>query len=276
MRTARTQHLVNIWRAQIFFLVGAVSLSVTPVLAQAPPERLSDRDVKALIEQVDQERDKFEGNLDDSLKGSVLRTATAEVKVSAALQDYQDNVKKLKERFTPDYSASAEVATVLKQAAAFDKFMRESPTVTKGRSEWDREAASLMRLAAAYGTTFPMPEEAIVRRMNDKEVAGAANDIAQAANRIKSEFDKVPDTALPKPEKAAIKKDVELLGKQANVLKSRLNDGKPATAEMQLLLAQVAVVQKILDSRPNPGATVSWGDVQKSLAKLHQAFGLKQ
>lgn len=276
MRTAPTHSLVGICRAQVFLLVAVASFWATPALAQTQPQRLSDRDVKALIEEVDQERDKFEGNLDDRLKGSVIRTATAEVKVSAALQDYQDNVKRLKDRFTPEYSASAEVTTVLKQATTFDKFIKESPTVTKGRSEWDREAASLMRLAAAYGTTFPIPENAAVRRMNDREVAGAANDIAQAADRIKSEFDKVPDTALPKPEKAAIKKDVELLGKQANAVKSRLNDGKPATGEMQQLLAQVAVVQKVVDSRPNPGATMFWGDVQKSLAKLQQAFGLKQ
>jgi hypothetical protein len=31
-------------------------------------------------------------------------------------------------------------------------------------------------VAAAYGTTFPLPDGAVVRRMNDKETAGEAGD----------------------------------------------------------------------------------------------------
>jgi len=93
------------------------------------------KDVKALIEQVDEARDKFEGNLDSQFKNSTLRGPGGETKVEAALQDYQDNVKKLKDRFTADYSASAKVMTVLKQATAIHGFMMNSPEGTKGRSE---------------------------------------------------------------------------------------------------------------------------------------------
>ena len=73
-----------------------------------PTERLSDKDVKTLIDQVDEGRDKFEGNLDGQFKGSTVRGPSGETKVAGALQDYQDNTQKLKDRFTPDYSASAE------------------------------------------------------------------------------------------------------------------------------------------------------------------------
>ena len=104
---------------------------------------MSDKDVKALIDQVDTGRDKFEGNLDGQFKGSTLRGPTGEVKVSGALQDYQDNTQKLKDRFTPDYSASAEVTTVLKQSTAIDSFMQGSPSAMKGRTEWDTQTTNL-------------------------------------------------------------------------------------------------------------------------------------
>ena len=48
---------------QIVLIAAATSLWSMPVLAQAPA-RLSDKDVKTLLEQVDEGRDKFEGNLD--------------------------------------------------------------------------------------------------------------------------------------------------------------------------------------------------------------------
>jgi hypothetical protein len=275
MRTARTQFNASNPLAHVLLLTGALALYATPAIAQAPPERLSDKDVKALIEQVDQERDKFEGNLDGKLKDSLLRSDTTDIKVSAALQDYQDNIKKLKERFTADYSASAELEVVLKQANKIDNFVKTSGFVTKGRSEWDREAASLKHLAVAYGATFPLPPGAAVRRMNDKEAADSADAIAKAADRCKDEFEKVPDSTLPKADKETVKKGLESLSKQAEVVKSRLNDGKPATAEVQQLMVQVGVVQRFIDAHPALSTQASWEALHTSLVKVQQAFSLR-
>jgi hypothetical protein len=275
MRTARTQFNASNPLAHVLLLTGALALYAMPAIAQAPPERLSDKDVKALIEQVDQERDKFEGNLDGKLKDSLLRSDTTDIKVSAALQDYQDNIKKLKERFTADYSASAELEVVLKQANKIDNFVKTSGFVTKGRSEWDREAASLKHLAVAYGATFPLPPGAAVRRMNDKEAADSADAIAKAADRCKDEFEKVPDSTLPKADKETVKKGLESLSKQAEVVKSRLNDGKPATAEVQQLMVQVGVVQRFIDAHPALSTQASWEALHTSLVKVQQAFSLR-
>src|SRR5436190_13789214 len=111
---------------------GVLSLCSMTAFAQAKPDRLSDKDVIALIEQVDEGRDKFEGNLDGGFKGSTLRGANSETKVAGALQDFQDTTKKLKERFKPDYSASAEVVALLKQATAIGAFMQGSSAPAKG------------------------------------------------------------------------------------------------------------------------------------------------
>lgn len=224
-----------------------------------------------LIDQVDEGRDKFEGNLDGQFKGSTIRNASGETKVAGALQDYQDSTQKLKERFTSDYSASAEVATVLKQSMAIDAFMQRQPNSMKGRSEWDRQAANIKRLAEAYGTTFPMPDGAAVRRMGDKETAIVAGAIAEAANRFKSDLGKAK--TLPKPDMEATKKDAELLVKQANAVKSRTSDGKPATAEVRQLVDQTAKIQAFIEAHPIPTMT-NWQTVQSSLVKLQQAFGL--
>jgi hypothetical protein len=259
-------------RVLTILLASTLSLWSTPARAQARPERLSDKAVKALIEQVDEGRDKFEGNLDGDFKDSTLRGPTGETKVAGALQDYQDSTKKLKDRFTSGYAASAEVATVLKQSTAIDTYMQRAPTDMKGRSEWDSQTMNLKRLAEAYGTTFPLPDGAAVRRMSDNETATAAADVAAAAGRFKSDLDKA--ATLPKPEKDALKKDVDLLIKQAKEVKSRTSDGQPATGEVRQLVEQVAKLQTFVDAHPNPAALTNWQAVQSSLTKLQQAFGL--
>ena len=99
--------------------------------------------------------------------------------------------------------------------------------------------------------------------MNDKETAAAAAAIATAADRFKNDLDK--DKTLPKPEKDAAKKDVELLIKQADAVKSRTSDGKPATGEMRQLVEQVAKLQTFVGAHPIPTMT-NWQAVQTSLA----------
>ena len=76
-------------RARCLLLACALSLWCMPAVAQSAPERVSDKDVKALIDQVDEGRDKFEGNLDGKFKGSTLRGPAGETKVAGARQDYQ-------------------------------------------------------------------------------------------------------------------------------------------------------------------------------------------
>jgi hypothetical protein len=272
MTSTRSQSIAAA-RAQSIVLAGALSLWSMPAFGQAAPERLSDKDVKAQIEQVDVGRDKFEGNLDGAFKASTVRGSSGvETKVAGALQDYQDNTQKLKDRFTPDYSASAEVATVLKQSTAIDAFMQGAPSAMKGRSEWDRQTTNLKALAESYGTAFPLPDGATPHRVNDKETAAHASAIATSADRFKSDLDK--DKILPKPEKDAAKKDVEMLIKQADAVKSRTSDGKPATGEVRQLAEQVAKVQTFVDAHPSAAVT-NWQSVQTSFAKLQQAFGLR-
>ena len=259
-------------RVQAILLASVVSLWSVPAFAQAGPERLSDKDVKTLIEQVDVGRDKFEGNLDGQFKASTLRGPSgSETKVAGALQDYQDNTQKLKDRFTADYSAGAEVATVLKQSTAIDTFMQSAPSAMKGRSEWDQQSKNLKHLAESYGTTFPFPDGAAPLRVSDKETAATAAAIATSADRFKSDLDR--DKTLPKPEKDAAKKDVELLIKQADAVKSRTSDGKPATSEVRQLVGQVTKLQAFVDTHSLPTMT-NWQAVQTSLAKLQQAFSL--
>jgi hypothetical protein len=101
MITTRSQNIAAT-RVQRILLASVLSLWSMPLLAQAQLERLSDKDVKTLIDQVDVGRDKFEGNLDGEFKASTVRGSSGvETKVAGALQDYQDNTQKLKDDSRP-------------------------------------------------------------------------------------------------------------------------------------------------------------------------------
>lgn len=250
-------------------VMSALLLWASPAAAQTS-ERASDKEIKELIQKVDEGRDKFEGNLDGRFKGSTLKTPRGDVKVSGALQDYQDSTQKLMNRFTPEYAANSEVATVLTQSMAIDRFMQGQPTSMKGRAEWNTQLAFIKRLADAYATTFPVPDGATPRRDSDKEVVAAADAVAKGADRMK---DPIGDhKTLPKAEKDAAKKDVELLVKQAETVASKTRDAKPASADVRQLMAQAAKLEAFLTAQSIPNA--GWQSVKSSVAKLQQAFRL--
>ena len=133
-------------------LLGLMILAA-PVLAA---DRLTDRDIKELVSRIDQGRDRFDDALDDRLKRSIIRGEGGEVNVGRFLDDFQENIDRLEERLKPEYAASTEAATLLRQASAIDRFFRQQPAGTKGESEWNRLATDLEALAGAYGTDFPL------------------------------------------------------------------------------------------------------------------------
>jgi hypothetical protein len=251
-------------------IAGAVILAASAAAAQTG-ERLSDKEVKAIIDEVDTGRDKFEGNLEGSFKGSTVRGPNGETKVAAALQDYQDSTKKLQQRFTSDYAAGPEVATVLKQSNDIHRYMTSQPSSMKGRIEWDRQTVNLKRLAEAYGTTFPLPDGATARRFSDAEAAGFAGTVAMQADQVKRAAN--ADKTLAKPDKQALMNQVNAVSKQAKTLQSRLKDGKPATADARALKEAVTALTAEGRQLP-PTVLTAIGGLSAPLAKLDQAFGV--
>jgi hypothetical protein len=233
-------------------------------------QRLTDKEVKALIETVDKGRDRFEDQLDGKLKDNILRGPNGEVNVARFLDDLQENTHRLKERFTTEYAASAEVATVLRQATPVDAFMKQKPGI-KGSSEWDHLASSLGRLAAAYGTTFPLEANAPVRRVSDGEAAKAAGAIEDQADEFKDAVNR--EELLAKPVKDGLKGEAEVVKNAAKTLKSRVSDSKPATSEARQL---VAAIRKMRESAKGltPASLEVLGQMQAPLGTLSQAFGL--
>lgn len=245
------------------------------VTAAAQEERLSDKDVKQLIDDLDHSRDRFEDALDGDFKSSIIRGLKGEVNVSAYLDDLQENVKRLKERFTQEYSASKEVETVLKQGTEINTYIKAQPGEIKGGSEWDTMARHLGRLATAYGTSFPIAGDASVRRINDAEAAATAEMIAKNADQLKKQLDQ--EKSLPKPVIEAAKQDVDQLMKQAKIVKSRANDSKPATAETRQLIDMARKVGGFMTAQTSlmPGTTSAWGAIQGPLDKLQEAYRIK-
>jgi hypothetical protein len=259
-------------------LTASAAVAVLMLMAPAASaDRLNDKDIKQLLERIDNERDRFEDQLDGKLKRSIIRGRGGEVNVERYLDDLQDNVDKAKERFTPQYAASAEVTTVLRQASDIHRYMSTLPPNFDGASEWNRLSASLGDLAANYATTLPMPEGQQARRLNDREVRKAADDMAKGADSFKKELDSTlkKDKTIDKATREAAVGEAAGLKEDARKLASLVGDGRPASGEAQALLQRAARLRTASSGRTlSPAAQSAWGSVESGLDKVAQAFSL--
>jgi hypothetical protein len=254
-------------------MLGVMTLcSFTPVLAA---DRLTDRDVKALVARIEQGRDRFDDALDDKLKHSIVRGSSGEVKVDSFLNDFQESIDRLEERLKPDYAASAEAGTLLRQASAIHRFFRQQPAGTRGESEWNRLEADLKALAVAYGADFPLPENATVRRIGDRELAASLDELVRSADRLKQSLDNdlKKDTTIDKPARQAIVGEADQLSKDAKALRDRVKDAEPSSAEADRLLERAAKLHAFIDSHQVPTSAGTWSSATTRLQSVASAYG---
>jgi hypothetical protein len=241
-------------------------------------QRASDKLVQKLIDATGRDINAFGKTLSSDFKNSVIRGPKGEVNVAHYMDDLDDDIKKLKQRFTRDYSASAEAYAVLTRATPLNKYMQAHPEL-KGANDWDVVARDLNELAGAYGASFPLAPDASVRRISDGEIDAAAKTIAANIDKLKqalkSDLGKAKD--LKEPGNAALA-NLDELSKALKDLRSLLDNDKPATAAARLVVQRTVAIGSFVDANAAalPKTVPLWQAGAPGRAKIAQAFGLEE
>lgn len=260
---------------KLSLVIACIALAVLgsqPAAAQSA--RAGDKAVSGFMENVQKSVKDFERRLDSKLKNGTIRGATTEVNVENYLKDFDTDIDRMRDRFKPSYSASSEVQAVLKNAGGIDRYMKSQSAALKGRSEWDVAAASLNQLATAYGASFPTPDDAAIRRINDGEIVAATDTVTKQAQAYR----KALKDAFTKEESAALgtaQKSADALSTAAKNLKSRIKSGKPASGEAGVVGETFAAAQAAVAGRTLPApAVAAWKGIEAAIGTIDQAFGV--
>ena len=263
--------------ARITTVVGALLLFGISAQVQAndPMTRMSDKDVKSLVKKIEDHEKKFERALDSKFKRSVIRGPGGEIDISGYLDDLEGDIKRFGDRFDGSYSASAEIKDLMERADMMNGYIRNHPEM-KGANEWDVFGSGLQRLAGAYGTTFPLPEDAVIRRIGDGELQDAATAISKSAKDMKKPVrNHVKGTDELKAAAKGLDDELSSLADQGKTLASRVRGNKPASAEARQLMDIAGRIEALLDTPGMPADIASlWQESSKSIDKIEQAFGL--
>jgi hypothetical protein len=112
--------------------------------------------------------------------------------------------------------------------------------------------------------------------MGDREVAASADQIAKAGDLVKKSLDTElkKDKTIDKETRQAIVDEADQLCKDAKLVRDRVKDGKPSSAEAEKLLAGAAKMKSFVESHQVPAASRNWSSASEHLQKLASAYGI--
>lgn len=260
--------------SRVGLLAAACALAVTMAPGNAAADRLTDTQVKSLIEQVDRNFDRWKDGLERAnLDEAIVRSAAGTIDVRQFLRGFEDDIKRARDKFKPDYPAIPEVTAVLRKTSDVER--RYQQRGGAAGSEWQALSNSLASLAAAYGVgQWPIESlDTQVMRVNDKDMASRLQGTERHVKQLAKEAGKV--RAMSRADKEALRADAKQMERVVKDLASRIKDGKPASAEAKTFLQLIATMGPKVDALQGlstPGQT-AWRQVLEGGLTVALAFG---
>jgi hypothetical protein len=213
------------------------------------------------------------------VKNSTIKGARGEVNTNEFFDDLQDQVRRARERFSPNYSASSEVLSLLQFATRLDAWASTQPAGFQGSREWGALAADFRRLSAAYNSSLLRPGQKALgdqaRRLNDAELVTVAATVEKNMDAFRKAYDGAlaANTNLtPASRKTAIQ-NVDAMKNSARALNTALGKEQKGIAEANALLKGSAVmIDTTLKLPPDSSAAQAWAPVREDLSKVALAY----
>jgi hypothetical protein len=121
---------------------------------QARVYRLSDDQLRALLDRMEKEADTFRESLKDALEKTSFDGTNAEDDINAFVKYFEAATDSLEDRFGKKQSAASDAEEVLTRAARIDSFMQRHRLTVRAQEDWMRLRRSLDELSVAYGVNW--------------------------------------------------------------------------------------------------------------------------
>lgn len=269
--------------------LGAASLAHAQVVGQ--PYRISDKEVEKILNRIENQTNNFRRSLDAALDRSRFNGTNREDDINAFIKNFDEQTKRLNDRFDDNKSVAADVEAVLNSAASIDQFMRRQPLSERAQNDWSTVRASLDELANAYSVSWRWEGVAVVGpttvvtattvglpyRITDKEVEQILHRIEQQSGKFRSSLDdaldrsRLDDTNREDDINAFVKE----FDQEVKRLHDRFDDRKSVAADVQAVLDRAARIDSFMGRRGLTGKALNeWSALRANLDQLAEAYSV--
>lgn len=290
--------------AALFSLAAAAQLHAQVV---GQPYRLSDKEVGRMIKQIEDQTKTFRKSLDSALDHSRFNRTNREDNINSFVKAFEEQTKRLHDRFDDHKSVAADVEAVLNRAAAIDGFMTRQRLSGRAEEDWFSLRTRLDELAQAYNVSwgwggpvsytgrderpFGRDERTIGRddrtwssgggplpyRLSDKEVERILRRIEDQSKRFKSSLDSALDKSRLNGTRREddINEYIKQFNDEVKRLRDRFSDHKSVAADVQSVLDRAARIDEFMSRRElSRKSEDEWIRLKGNLDELARAYSV--
>jgi DNA-binding TFAR19-related protein (PDSD5 family)/mRNA-degrading endonuclease YafQ of YafQ-DinJ toxin-antitoxin module len=171
------------------FVACAILIALTASAAAAgAQERMTDDQLKNLIERVEKSTDNFRAALDSSLDKSLLDGSRTEDNINQFVKDFEQAADRLEDRYGDRNAAAGLVSEVLRRASFIDNFMLRHALTPSAQSSWATLRTQLDDLARAYQVSWSWAG------VSGRPYRASENEIKSLLERIEKGADRFSDS----------------------------------------------------------------------------------
>lgn len=133
----------------IFTLIATVN-----VTAQTRDYTATDRQVQALLNQIETRTDTYKRNMNNALDRSSLNNTETEELFSNYISEFENTIDNLRQKFEEQDSVDADVQDILSRSANINQFMKKNRLTNLVQNDWSALRTDLTTLARYYGVSW--------------------------------------------------------------------------------------------------------------------------
>lgn len=265
-------------------MASLVSSAAAQVSGQ--PYRISDREVARLLDRIKSKTGTFRDSLKKALNKSRIDHTQREDDINAYVKAFEEETKRLEDRFDQHKSTAPDVESVLDRAARIDAFMTRHPLDARVQGDWATLRADLGLLSNAYNVSWQWGGEFRTPPFADLPYRVSDKQVEEIIHRIESQSDvfrKSLDRALDKSRLDGTRREddinsfVKEFYKETKVLHDHFDGHKSTTSDVQTVLERAAQIEQFMRRnrlRNDQDARRDWATLRGYLDELTRVYSV--
>ena len=247
--------------------------------SQQRPYRLSDQQLKDLVNRIDTHRDAFHASFERAIDRSPINGSPAEDQIDRSVKDFEQATDRLRDRVNDRQSDTADAEDVLRRASVIDTFMMRNQLDTPAQRDWQALRLDMNDLARAYGITWSWSaaSQNMPSRVDDKQVEQLLKQIGEKADRFDKSLDRAFDRSRidDRRGKDEIRQSVKDFRQATDRLRDRVNGRQSNTLDVEEVLRRGVSIDGFMQRyQLSAEAEQNWLSLRGDLDRLARAYNV--
>lgn len=272
------RHLISASLLIVLFVIGTSAQSHREV------NRITDRQVSAILQRLERNSSKFRGSLNLSLVHSQIDQTKSEQDISSFETSFETATHQFRSTFGRRLAGVSDVESVLRPATLVNGFMLRNRLNRQVQNDWVAVRTDLNGLANAYGLNWDWNRKESKTTNSSGSLQLSDSDISKLIQRLETGGD-VFRTSLTEAfalspydrtfNEAQINDAVRALKKDTDQLRIQFDDRQPILSNVERVLSSATVINTYLRSYLKTNRLENdWGALRSDMNKLASAFNL--